>query len=160
MPQMTLDDVREVLIGLNKDGIHVGEMCLGAAPSGLSLSTALGSVQLRQVPRANGSRLLHIADDLGVSFLTNPTLDRVLWLHVSLEAPNWRPENEADPRACYAGQFLMNEKAIPLRPLCVSMANMLRAVEFGDVQLSFVPHGSTIAVINISFPLNENLSTK
>jgi hypothetical protein len=127
---------------------------------GLSLSTALGSVQLRRVPRADGSRLLHIADDLGVSFLTNPTLDRVLWMHISLESPNWRPENEADPHACYEGQFFINEKAIPLRPLSVSMANLLRAVECGDVQLSFVPHGSTIAVINISFPLNESPSSK
>lgn len=157
---MISDDVSEVLIGLDKEGIHVGEMCLGAAPSGQSLSTALGSVQLRQVPRANGSRLLHIADDLGVSFLTDAALDRVLWMHVSLEAPNWRPENETDPRACYAGKFLMNRKAIPLRPLSVSMANMLRAVEFSDVQLAFVPHESTIAVINISFPLNEDPSTK
>jgi hypothetical protein len=152
---MTFNDVREVIIGLSKDSIQVGGECLGAAPSGRSLSTALGSVHLRQVPRLDGRRLLHIADDLGVSFLTSSLSDRVFWVHLSLEVPKWRPENEADPHTCYAGQFLMNERAIPLGPLSVSMANMLRSVEFGDVQLSFVPHGSTIATISISFPLNE-----
>jgi hypothetical protein len=157
---MILDDFHTVVIGLNQDGVRVGELDLGAAPFGLSLSNALGNIHLRQVPLVDGSRLLYVADNLGVSFLTDPKSDRVLWMHVSLEVPSWRPRNEADPHACYSGRFLMNQKAIPLRPLSVSMANMLRAVELGNVQLAFVPHEKTIAVINISFPVNEIFSTK
>jgi len=151
MPKTDPQDADSLVIGLNKKGFHIGALCLGIAPSGKSLSTAMKGAALRRVVRNDGNCFSHVADDFGVSFLTEAATDRALWLHLSLEIPNWRPQNEGDPQSCYAGRFLLNNKGIPLRPLTVSLANMLRVVEFDGVELSFVPHGRSIAVIRISF---------
>lgn len=143
-----------LLFNVTESGVEIRGTFIGVTPFRTPLIQAIASGSTRSVPTSVEGRILTIADDLGISFLSDAASDKVFWIDVALEYPKWRPNQASDAKSLFSGIFQMKGKKLPL-PLTVSLAELLQEVEFAHMNISFVAHGKTIAAIAIAFPLHE-----